>query len=146
MKKPKLKKYSKYLKIVNGVLQIDWAKLNKLSSEDAAPIKAVIEEWESLTESISNSTQVENFKAEIKALEDEMRDFYLDIEDQIIEALKARQQRVIDNLQEELDMRKKVDEQYLSSLRDSLDKERKMRDQAKSCRRPRAVGEESCPT
>lgn len=131
--KTEVKKYSKYLKIVNGVLQIDWVKLNKLSSEDAAPIKAVIEEWESLTDSISNSTkEIENFKAEIKALEDEMRDFYLDIEDQIIEALKARQQRVIDNLQEELDMRRKVDEQYLSSLRDNLDKERKMRDQAKA--------------
>lgn len=131
--KQNIKKYGKYLSLVGGVLQIQWDKLNKLDSDAAEPIKKVIEEWEQLTSSISDSNQqLEEFKAQIQEIENEMRDFYLDIEDQIIEALKERQQRTIDNLQEELDMRKKVDEQYLSSLRESLDKERKLRDQAKA--------------
>lgn len=127
----KVKQYGEYLKVIGGVLQIEWDKLNSMDKEAAEPIQKVIEEWESLKGSISDSRQqVEQFIATQKELRDEMRDTYIDVEKQVIDSIKYQHQMRIDNLQKELDMKVKYDNKYLDSLRKNIDKERKLRERA----------------
>lgn len=129
----KIKEYSDYLQVIDGVLQIQWDKLNGMDNEIAEPIKKIIDEWESLTDSISNSTQeLENFQATIKKLQDEMRDTYIEVEGMVRDGILSRQQMVIDNLQKELNMKVKYDTLYLNALRKNVEAERKLRERATS--------------
>ena len=129
----KIKEYGDVLSVVNGVLQIHWDKLQGMDQDAAEPIQNIISEWEELNSSIHDSSvQLENFQKQIKDLENAMRDTYLDVESQIIEAIKYRQQMIVKNLQDELTMKQKYDNKYLESLRKNVEEERKLRDRSDS--------------
>ena len=131
-----LEEYGKYFYFVGDALQINAQAIlddTKNNEELGEAIQNMIDEYDDITQQITdNTTALEENTSQIEENIQILRDKYVEMEEEVLSALKSMYEKQIELKQKELDARVEADEQYLSALKKNLDKEKAMRDKNNS--------------
>ena len=131
-----LNNYGKYFYFVGDALQINAQAImddTKNNEELGETIQNMIDEYDDITQQITdNTTALEENTSQIEENIQILRDKYVEMEEEVLSALKSMYEKQIELKQKELDARVEADEQYLSALKKNLDKEKAMRDKNNS--------------
>lgn len=121
-----LQEFGKYFYFVGDAIQINAEAIledTKNNEELGDEIQKLIDEYDDITSQITDNTvALEDNEAQIRDNLREMRDAYIDVENEVLAALKNMYQQEIDLKQKALDAKTKADNAYLSSLKKNLEK------------------------
>ena len=121
---------------ITGIYQ-----LNQNATNNPGKINQYIKKWfdengtkanEYRTKIKENNDKIEQLDEEFLEYQKKARDEYIDLQDQMIEILREKYQKEIDDLQNKYDAMNEADNKYLESLQKNLEKQRKLRDQEKN--------------
>ena len=131
-----LKNYSKYFYFIGDAIQINADAIladTKNNEELGEKIQDLIDDYKDVTEQITeNTSKLEENKTQMDENIRTLRDKYIEMENEILNALKNMYQKEIDEKQNALDKMKEADDAYLDSLKKNLDKEKNLRDKSKT--------------
>ena len=125
---------SDYMTKKNGIYGVNFQALNAaaLPGEVSVYVEEVIETMNNLQKEIDDNTDA------IKQKEKELRDMRkdalkrrVDLENQVVEALKAKAQEEVDIQKDKYDALKEADNDYLNALEDAINKQRELRERGK---------------
>jgi TP901 family phage tail tape measure protein len=136
LKNDYLKDYARYFYFVGDAIQINAQAIlddTKNNEELGEKIQDLIDDYKDVTEQITeNTSKLEENKTQMDENIRTLRDKYIDMENEILSALKNMYQKEIDNKQKALDEMQKADQAYLDSLKKNLDKEKNLREKSKT--------------
>ncbi len=136
LKNDYLKDYARYFYFVGDAIQINAQAIlddTKNNEELGEKIQDLIDDYKDVTEQITeNTSKLEENKTQMDENIRTLRDKYIDMENEILNALKNMYQKEIDNKQKALDEMQKADQAYLDSLKKNLDKEKNLREKSKT--------------
>jgi TP901 family phage tail tape measure protein len=131
-----LKNYSKYFYFIGDAIQINADAIladTKNNEELGEKIQDLIDDYKDVTEQITeNTSKLEENKTQMDENIRTLRDKYIEMENEVLNALKSMYQKEIDAKQKALDEMKEADDAYLDSLKKNLDKEKSLRDKSKA--------------
>ena len=131
-----LKNYSKYFYFIGDAIQINADAIltdTKNNEKLGDKIQDLIDDYKDVTEQITeNTSKLEENKTQMDENIRTLRDKYIEMENEILNALKSMYQKEIDEKQNALDKMKEADDAYLDSLKKNLDKEKSLRDKSKT--------------
>ncbi len=131
-----LKDYSKYFYFIGDAIQINADAIladTKNNEELGDKIQDLIDDYKDVTEQITDNTEkLEENKTQMDENIKTLRDKYIDMENEILDALKNMYQQEIDAKQKALDKMKEADDDYLNALKKNLDKEKNLREKSKT--------------
>lgn len=136
LKNDYLKNYARYFYFVGDAIQINAQAIlddTKNNEKLGEKIQDLIDDYKDVTEQITeNTSKLEENKTQMDENIRTLRDKYIDMENEILSALKNMYQKEIDNKQKALDEMQKADQAYLDSLKKNLDKEKNLREKSKT--------------
>lgn len=126
-------KYGDYFYFLqDGTMQINYAKIKTDTTNNqnlADDLDEAMSEYTSLMDSISQNIQsVQQAMTQITANIKVIQTAYVDMQNEILQALKSNYQRQIDMKTQTLEKKKQADKKYLDSLKKNLQKQKKLRE------------------
>lgn len=117
-----------------NVVVIDWAAIDRINDPDkGGAIEAYISKLEELSSSFEETQdKIEEMKDLIQEIRERGMKEYIDYEKRALDAIIAREQKVIDEYSALSDTINESNSNILSSLRESIDLERQIRDNTKT--------------
>jgi hypothetical protein len=125
----------KYGWIENGEVRINWAEINKLSSnsEKGQEVQDYISQLEEWSESLKEAEdRLEEIEEEIHEINETGKDEYLDLEQAVADALRESYQKQIDELSNINESINDANSRLIEAMQSSIEKDRQARENEKT--------------
>lgn len=136
----RIKSYGDVIDTANGYMMIHWDSYNSLGDDAKETVDDLISEWEDYYKRAQEAEDaireiIKYYKDLAKSYREshkKARDTFLDLIDQLKDALISIDKEALEKMKDYYDQLKKQDQDYLNSLKKNVEERRRLRDRDKS--------------
>lgn len=136
----RIKSYGDVIDTVNGYMMIHWDSYNNLGDDAKETVDDLISEWKDYYKRAQEAEDaireiIKYYKDLAKSYREshkKARDTFLDLIDQLKDALISIDKEALEKMKDYYDQLKKQDQDYLNSLKKNVEERRRLRDRDKS--------------